>query len=344
MKILFGTCTCGGGHLTQAIAMKEHCLKRNHTVCGVLSPKNNKNNLPEYFTKEFNVKEFKGFDFIFDSSGRVIVWKTIVKTLLDLPFLFYSFYQICEYIKKEKPDAIFNFYEPLVGLTSLFFPNIKYISIGHQYAMTTKNYPKKIDGFRIQKLFLGIINKVTSIRATRVALSYYQFMDDNNIICPPILRSQSYSKSDVKENFILVYLMSEGLLPQLINESKKYPNVKIECFSRFTKEHIVPSNVKLFNLNGKLFQERMKVCSSVVCSGGFETSAEAMYQQKPLLMVPMPNHFEQTANCNDAVFHGLASSSQKIDLTKVPKSTIDSSKWFEMVDPILDYVFNSTNS
>ena len=336
MKILFGVQTEGNGHITQCIATKQYLQSQGIEVTTAFAAKK-KRGLPKYFTDEFNVIDYNGFDFVFDNVGRVVIWKTIVKNTFELPRLIVSFIKICVIIQKEKPDAIFNYYEPLVGLTALFFKNIKYVSFGHQYAMDSVIYPR-INGYIVQKLFLSIINKITSIRAKIVALSYYEFNDATMIVSPPILRDESYNVSDKKEDFVLVYLMNEDMLPQLISQAKKYPDINIQCFTKLTKQYDELPNLKLFNLDGKLFQEKMKVCKAVVCSGGFETSAEAIYQNKPLLMIPMPNHYEQHANCNDAYLNSYAIYSESIDLSKIPKYQLGNKKWFDTYQYVLQRV------
>lgn len=336
MKILFGVQTEGNGHITQCIATKQYLQSQGIEVTTAFAAKK-KRGLSKYFTDEFNVIDYDGFDFVFDSVGRVVIWKTIVKNTFELPRLIVSFIKICVIIQKEKPDAIFNYYEPLVGLTALFFRNIKYVSFGHQYAMDSAIYPR-INGYIVQKPFLSIINKITSIRAKIVALSYYEFNDTTMIVSPPILRAESYSISDKKEDFVLVYLMNEDMLPQLISQAKKYPDINIQCFTKLTKQYDELPNLKLFNLDGKLFQEKMKVCKSVVCSGGFETSAEAIYQNKPLLMIPMPNHYEQHVNCNDAYLNSYAIYNESIDLSKIPKYQLGNKKWFDTYQYVLQRV------
>lgn len=339
MKIIFGTCISGNGHQTQAIATKQYLEKHGINVICNLVGKPFKNKLPKYFTDEFNIIQHNGFDFVFDSNGRVVIWKTVLKNTFELPRLIFSFINICNVIKKEKPDAIFNFYEPLVGLTAIFFPNIKYVSFGHQYAMNSNVYPN-INGYLFQKMFLRIINFVTSIRSLKVALSYYEFKDDNMIVSPPILRKESYVGSDQQEDFVLVYLMNEDMLSGLFDEAKLHPDLNIECFSKLTRSHNPPVNVKLNNLDGKLFQDRMKVCKTVICSGGFETSAEAIYQGKPLLMIPTPNHYEQQANCEDAYLQGLGIYSEKIRLNQLPYYQVGNKTWFDTYESVLNKVLS----
>lgn len=339
MKIFFGVQSEGNGHITQAIAVKQFLNSKGHLVSGAFAGRKKKG-LSKYFTDEFDVTQYDGFDFIFDARGKVIIWKTMIQNILRAPKLISSFIQICNIIRKEKPDMIINYYEPLVGLTALLFPNIKYISIGHQYAMTLPTYGNT-SGFPVQKLFLSILNYVTSINATKVALSYYKFEDNTVVVCPPILRNDSYIHGDRQEDFILVYLMEEGMLDVLIAQAKTHPDIKIECFTKLTKEITdCPVNLSVRGLDGILFQERMRVCKSVVCSGGFETSSEAIYQNKPLFMVPMPNHYEQFANCSDALSHGFAMFSDKIDLDKIPKTQKGNTYWFNQYKRILSDVID----
>ena len=337
MKIFFGVQTEGNGHITQAIAVKQFLNAKGHVVSGVLAARKKKG-LSKYFTDEFDVTQYEGFDFVFDSKGRVVIWKTMIKNTWKLPKLICSFVKICNIIRKEKPDVIVNYYEPLVGLTALFFPKIKYISIAHQYAMTLPTYGK-VTGFPIQKLFLRILNYITSISAIKIALSYYDFEDNTVIVCPPILRRSSYIRSDKQEDFVLVYLMDEGMLNGLIEQAKKHPDTKIECFTKLTKEVTdCPPNLLVRQLDGYVFQERMRVCKSVVCSGGFETSAEAIYQNKPLFMVPMPNHYEQFANCTDAYLHNFSLFSDTIDIDKIPTNQTGNDQWFDKYQQILNLV------
>jgi uncharacterized protein (TIGR00661 family) len=337
MKVLFGVQSEGNGHMVQALSIKDYLKTRNYEIGPAFVAKKKKG-LASFFTDEFETVEYEGFDFVFGDNGKVVIWKTILKNIYELPKFVYSFYKIYKTIKQQKPDIIVNFYEPLVGLSALLFPEIKYISFGHQYAMTLDMYPK-IEGFYIQKMFLTLINYITSIRAQKVALSYYEFNDDKVIACPPILRKETYIKSEDKQDFVLVYLMNEDMLPDLIDEAIRNPDIKLECFTKLTKEFICPRNLKVYNLNGKLFQEKMKVCKAVICSGGFETSSEAILHNKPLLMIPLPNHFEQYANCNDAETHGFGAFSKKLYLSLIPKNQVNNDTWFNKYKDVLDNLF-----
>ena len=234
MKVLFGVQTEGQGHTTQAISIKQFLTEKNYEIGKTFAAKKEKG-FSDFFKSEFCTHEYDGFDFFFDKSGRLIISKTFIKNICKTPKLINSFVQICRTIKKEKPDIICNFYEPLVGLTALFFPNVKYVSFGHQYAMTSKNYPKT-KGFFIQKIFLRLLNYITSINAQKIALSYYSFEDKESIVCPPILRKETLSKSDTQDDFVLVYLMNESLLGNLFFHAVNYKN-DFHVYTKLTKKH-----------------------------------------------------------------------------------------------------------
>lgn len=330
-KIFIAACTEGNGHLTQAIAYKERLnTEQNEIVAAIVAKK--KKGAPQYFQDEFdNIVYYNGFDFVFNKSGGVVVWRTMFKNILKLPLIIKSFLATVKYIKKHKPNKIINFYDPIVGLTALFCRNVRYVAVSHQFTMELPFYPK-IKGFYIQKFVLKLLNFICSIRAQKVGLSYYHIHSNEFPIIPPLLRKASYVKSSVQEPFILVYLINEEMLRDLFCEAKKFPLMKFECFSKLTKEYKnKPNNVKLNQLDAKLFQERMKVCSGVVCTGGFETSSEAIYQNKPLLMVPLPNHYEQYANSNDAEMAGLAVFSKHIDFLRIPQRVRHDLEWFEKI-------------
>ena len=132
--------------------------------------------------------------------------------------------------------------------------------------------------------------------------------------------------------------MNEDMLPDLIKQSIQHPNLVIQCFTKLTKQFDCPPNLTVYNLDGKLFQEKMKVCKAVICSGGFETASEAILNKKPLLMIPMPNHYEQHCNVNDAKLHGYAEWCDKIDLSKIPNNQRGNDIWFSKVNTVINEI------
>ena len=100
MKILFGVQTEGNGHITQAIATKQYLQSQGIEVTTAFAAKK-KRGLSKYFTDEFDVIEYDGFDFVFDNDGRVVIWKTIVTNTFELPRLIVSFIKSVASFKKK---------------------------------------------------------------------------------------------------------------------------------------------------------------------------------------------------------------------------------------------------
>jgi len=53
----------------------------------------------------------------------------------------------------------------------------------------------------------------------------------------------------------------------------------------------------------------------LVTTAGFESVCEAMFLGKPVMMVPVPNHFEQECNAIDGVISGAGVTSKSFDLS-----------------------------
>jgi len=335
MKIIIGCQTEGAGHCSQAIAVKEFLDRRDadYEIPVAFAAKKDKGIFPD-FARVFKVDKYEGFDFVFEQ-GSLSVTKTFFKNTFKLHKIVKSFIHICKIIKKEKPDVIFNFYDPLVGLSSLFFKDVKYIHFGHQYAMENDpDYPD-VFGFLLQKLTLKILNKISAPKGNIVALSFSPAEDKGRVFfCPPILRDDIYKKEPSNDKSILVYLMNDFQLNYLIKEAKKHPKLQFNCFIKRPENHKVDlKNVKLYPV-GKDFKKFLITCDTVICTGGFETSSEAMYLGKRLLMVPVYNHYEQHANCLDAQFRCGASYHSHIKLNKTSLPEADKN-WFDKADEVL---------
>jgi UDP-N-acetylglucosamine:LPS N-acetylglucosamine transferase len=58
----------------------------------------------------------------------------------------------------------------------------------------------------------------------------------------------------------------------------------------------------------------MSKCAGLISTAGFESVAEAMYLDKPVMMVPVPNHIEQMINAFDGERAGAGLAAETFDL------------------------------
>lgn len=70
-------------------------------------------------------------------------------------------------------------------------------------------------------------------------------------------------------------------------------------------------------VSGAVHSLRHHTCERLVCTAGFESVCEAMYLDKPVMMVPVKGHYEQYCNARDASRIGAGIYSGEFDLSKL---------------------------
>ena len=77
----------------------------------------------------------------------------------------------------------------------------------------------------------------------------------------------------------------------------------------------IDDTLTFHQLDGTKYLRMMQTCRALVSTAGFESVCEAMYLGKPVLMVPVPRHFEQACNAIDGVLAGAGASCRTFDLS-----------------------------
>lgn len=310
-RVLFIVQGEGRGHMAQAIALKQLIDNSQLELVGVMVGKSPMRIIPEFFIREINgnIIEFESPNFLKDKNEKAIkVGRSIFYNLAYAAKFIKSMRKINTTVKKYKPDTIINFYEPIAGLYSLLYrPEAKIICIAHQYVYLHPDFVFPVNSYNSNVTAVKWLTRITALGASKkLALSFYKFEkeDYKSIkIIAPLLRKQIREQKVVKGNYILAYLLNSGLIQDIINWHKLYPQVELHCFTDHKYEaNEWPYNDKLtfYRLDDKKFIQMMAGAAGVVTTAGFETVCESMYMRKPVLMVPVKNHFEQFCNARDA--------------------------------------------
>ncbi len=69
-----------------------------------------------------------------------------------------------------------------------------------------------------------------------------------------------------------------------------------DVFSKHNHRPYRIKNVSVQPIHNERFIRSMASSEGILCGGGFETPAEALYMKKKLLVVPMKNQYEQQLN------------------------------------------------
>jgi len=322
MKYLFVVQGEGRGHLTQALSLKTLLENNGHEVVSILVGCSKKRSLPDFFVhKTQNILEkFRSPNFMpLPKEKRTFLLTSIVYNLLLLPVFIESIFTIKKMIVEKKPDIVINFYELLCGVTyGIFNPTAPMVNVAHQYYFLTSNF-KYTGNKKIQFALLNLFSRFTALNASKVlALSFRNEETEQYeeiSIVPPLLRAEVYNRSAKTGNYIHGYMLNDGYVNDLEKWSSMHPDTKLHFFwdkKNASNTTELSENLSMHRLDDVRFLKYMAGAKAYATTGGFESVCEAIYLQKPVLMVP--THIEQACNVIDALQSGVGVGADSFNL------------------------------
>lgn len=319
MKVLFIIQGEGRGHLTQAISLKKILENNMHTVCGVFIGKSISGDRPSFIEADFNqtLTYFDSPSLVYRNDGNGLsIQNTLKENLINFKAFYKSLKLLKSNINKLKPDVIVNFYDILGGLFKLSnpFSNIPMVCIGHQYLLLHSSFKYPESSF-LDRFLVNMNSRITAIGAKRqLALSLNPISSEGRIRgIAPLLRPNVRDIVPQKGGYYLAYLTNHCLLPSLTKWQTQNPEIEVHCFCKTDKD-ITQPNFHLHELNAQKFLAMMANAKGLITSAGFESVCEAVYFGKPVFMVPVPNHFEQSCNAHDFYLYGAGLKSKEFQL------------------------------
>jgi len=250
---------------------------------------------------------------------QVNLLKSIGYNVLRLHKYTASIHYINRMIKETGADVVVNFYELLTGLTYLFCrPKAMMVCIAHQYLFLHPDFSfPKLNAVSLS--LLKFFTRVTAIGATKkLALSFRKMREvpaDKMVVVPPLLRKEIINKTPRKGNYLHGYLLNSGFSEEVKEWHAAHPEVPMHFFwdKRGAKETIkIDDTLSFHQLNDIRFVKYMANAKAYATTAGFESVCEAMYLDKPALMVP--THIEQACNAHDASLSGAGTVAEHFDL------------------------------
>jgi len=322
MKYLFVIQGEGRGHFTQALSLKSMLERNGHEVVAVMVGGSAKRTLPLFFTEKINsgICQFQSPNFLPTPKGKhspLLI--SILYNLLLVPVYINSILTIRRTIREKQPDVVINFYELLCGATyGLFNPKPPMINVAHQYYFLTPAFTYTgSDTWQFN--LLNFYTRLTTLNSSKIlALS---FRADDHLqygkisVVPPLLRQEVLQQKVNNGYYIHGYLLNSGFATELTSWSKNNPEQYLHFF--WDKKNVeqtkkLTTTLSMHRLSDTLFLKYMAGCKAYATTGGFESVCEAMYMQKPVLMVP--THIEQECNVIDAARSGAGISANRFDL------------------------------
>lgn len=294
----------GRGHATQAISLKPILESIGINVINAYISTNHQKRNHDWVFKELNLPPnyYYSPNFVY-KNNEVNIPLTILKTIKNLGNIKNSIKAMKSTISTQKVDLIINFYEPLTHFIS---NNIPVVSIGHQFLIDHPDYPSP-PHLKYQKLAISLFNKLVSYKSKEIiALSYYNTYNHkpNINVAPPLLRPSILNANPtIIPNKVAVYLINANMVDNLLKQIHPYTN---HHFFIYNEKYAYSTHNATLKLISPEFTKDLLESQYVICSGGFETTCEAMYHNKNILMIPVTNHTEQILNAIDAHNNGIA--------------------------------------
>lgn len=321
MRFIFTIQGEGRGHFTQAITLEQILRRQGDEVVAILVGKSSRREIPSFFTTKVKapVYSYESPNFLpTPLNKRSPLLKSIAFNLKKLSAFRESISFIDRKIKELQPDMVINFYELMTGLTYLFKrPRTPMVCIGHQYLFLHKDFvfPRKP---RIQLISLRFFTRLTAIGSSlKLALSFYNFPEDLEkriVIVPPLLREEVLCRKPTRGNYIHGYLLNNGYVEEIAEWHRRYPHYPLHFFwdrKNAPETQKIAPGFTLHRIDDNLFIDYMAGCKAFATTAGFESVCEALYLQKPVLMVPV--HIEQECNAFDAIRAGAGIRSDRFD-------------------------------
>ncbi|RHU29302.1 glycosyltransferase [Parabacteroides sp. TM07-1AC] len=322
MKMLFIIQGEGRGHLTQALSLRQKLEDEGHQVVGVLVGKSPARSIPDFFTEKIAapVYPFESPNFLPTAKNKQVnLLKSVGYNVLRLYTYMGSIRYIDRMIKETGADVVVNFYELLTGLTYLFCrPKAMMVCIAHQYLFLHPDFSfPKLNTVSLS--LLKFFTRVTAIGATKkLALSFRKMREvpaDKMVVVPPLLRKEVINKTPRKGNYLHGYLLNSGFSEEVKEWHVAHPEVSMHFFwdkKGAGETTRVDSTLSFHQLNDIRFVKYMANAKAYATTAGFESVCEAMYLEKPVLMVP--THIEQACNAYDASLSGAGAVADRFDL------------------------------
>ncbi|MDR2037703.1 MAG: glycosyltransferase [Bacteroidales bacterium] len=342
MRFLFIVQGEGRGHMTQSIALSDILRHGGHQIVEVLLGYSEMRKIPDFFTKHFEnlIRTYDSPNFLKTKDNKhFLIFRSFIHHLKrkKRKAYFNSIRFISERIHEVNPDIVINFYELLGGLVyNRYKMQVPMVCVAHQFIFEHPDYAFRRKPSFTQRM-LRCYTRLCSINASKcIALSFSQMPDHTSqqlIVFPPLLRNEVLNADVETQPFLLGYLLNHGFSEEVIQWHSKHPDVCIHVFwDKPDMPEIYSPHPNLFfhQLDDESFIGMMKTCRAFFGTAGFESVSEALYLNKPVLIVPA--HAEQELNAFDAWQTGkviLASSFDLDQLMEIKASPIKEEGQFQ---------------
>jgi uncharacterized protein (TIGR00661 family) len=275
MKILYGVQGTGHGHITRANEFLPR-LRRYASVDVLLSAGS------EQMRSELKPKHaFDGCTLVYNQSGKLDPMQTALA--IQPVQLLRDIYRV----DIEDYDLVISDFEPISAWAAKR-AGIPSVQLSHQAAFQSRHVPRPD---RFHWIHEGIL-KWFAPADHHIGLHYKRY---DVWIEPPLIREEIKQLDPMNGNRVTVYMpsMHHRVLAKLLQQ---VGGVRWHIFAPGVRKAYRTGTVVVNPVSRTLFSQSMERSFGVLCNAGFETTAEALFLGKKLLVVPIAGQYEQLCN------------------------------------------------
>ena len=274
-KVLYAIQSTGNGHINRALSIIPELLKKTELDI-LISGDQGEIELP------FEIKyQVKGLTYYFGLKGGIDYVKTIrkmnpirfIKDVYSLPVSDYDF--------------IISDFEPTSAWAGKL-RKIPVVGLSNQAVILDSKIPKpKTKDF----LALGVLKHYAPAKY-KFGYNYIKFSDN---IFTPMIREEIRNAWISDEGHYTVYLPAYSD-EKIISFLKNFKHTRWHLFSKNASFNYKSGNVEIFKIDKDKFTKSICSCAGVLCNSGFETTSEALYLGKKMMVIPQKKQYEQLCN------------------------------------------------
>lgn len=302
-RILYAIQATGNGHLNRAMTIIPE-LKKRADVDILISGDQAELQLP------FEVAyRLHGMTYYYNNTGGI----NYLKTLLRLNF--FKLIKDIFTLPIEDYDLVISDFEP-ISMWAAKLKEIPGATLCNQTVIMEKGVSRPKSFNPLAKFIL----KYLVPAGHKFGYHYIKFRKN---IFTPLIRSEIRNSEITDLGHYTIYLPSY-IDENLIKFFKGFSGTEWQVFSKNCQFEYRSSNVTILPVNKEKFTQSIVSCRGIICNSGFETTAEALFLGKKLLIIPQKSQYEQLYNTH--VLNSMGIRSVK-ELNK--KSTTIIEQWLE---------------
>jgi len=291
-RILYAVNGDGLGHATRAHSVAGALLARGHEVRFLASQKS-----AAYLEQEFPGQVDHTFGLCLHyHQGKTHPYRTVVENIRRACSEWSEGKSVIKRtFRTFKPKLLVTDFEPLTVYYARRF-HVPFVSVDNQHLLThcaydppTANFMDKMNAYMTVRLYYGGARKYlipTFIRAP-IRFQPAELVD-------PILRPSVYDLPAERGDFLLAYKGAGGENDAMRSALESYDRVPIRAYGFGIEGRRGSVTFKRAAVDE--FLTDLAGCGGVIASAGHSLACEALHLEKPLLMVPVGQQYEQTVN------------------------------------------------